>query len=247
MMKNLFNILAMSLFFLTLSSPAATNESKMTHQGLQKQTLTDALELAQQQLSVFSLTKRLAFTREKVDRDGEIESYRYTPNGLDTGRWAKLDTHYSTNRHETKVWENDVLFQPETFMVDEVEIVQETETKVVFAMPISLSLTVDSEAVEAPKMDHYTFRAELELDKKNNHLTSVKIFAIKAFSPQFGVTVEEYQSLSTLAELYEDGPIVITKQIEKVRGDFGFFVSIDEDTEITNLDFVTVPLEQIPN
>ena len=243
-----------SILMTLITAPSLANaNSENTHQTLDKkeaqqqnhlQILQDSLDDAQKKLTVFLAKSQLAFTREKVDRDGEIESYRYTPTSANEGKWRKLDTDYSTNRHDEKVWESDIFFAPESFELAQVTLIDETDTSWQFDLPIALNLTVDSDEVEPSEKDKESFRAVITLNKLTKHATSLKIYSIKEFSPQLGVTVDSFESHNTLSPLFENGPLIISRQRESIRGDFGFFVSLDEDTEIKNFDFSVMSIEQ---
>lgn len=202
-----------------------------------KKILLDAMTDAQLKADQFHSTKLLSFTREKIDRDGEIESYRYTPKSEGEGVWKKLNTEYSTNKHDAKVWEHNIFFSAENFILKDVKFMRSEAGLLFYDMPVHLSLTVDSDSIEEQKTNVDTFRTKLSVHKKSGRIHSFSIYSTKEFSPQLGVTVTSYQSHNTLREVTAGGPLIITEQAESVRGDFGFFISLDEDTKITNFDF----------
>jgi hypothetical protein len=225
------------LLLSALMKDVSADEHKSTSQQTPHTMLVSAMEKSQKQLSEFTKSHYLSFTREKVDRDGDIESYRYVAFGQNTGSWQKVDTEYSSNQHDSKVWESNILFSPESFEVNKAKLIEESVEFLVFDMPMQLRITVDSDDIEEHNHDVNVFRAKLQFNKTSHLIHSFEVYSVKEFSPQFGVDVDSYQSLNILLPLANQGPLVVVEQLESVRGDVGFFVSIDEDTEIKNFDF----------
>ena len=244
----IYNYLKLIAVLLGLLSTALNISNSVPQENAAKlvpiQVLAAAMAASQSKLSEFLKDNRLAYTREKVDRDGEIESYRYTPTDASKGIWFKVDTDYSTNRHDEKVWESDIFFAPESFQLEHANLADETDSAWFFDLPISLDLTVDSDKVEPNEKHKNTFRAVIELVKKTGLVTSFKVYSIKEFNPQLGVTIDSFQSLNELKEIFKGGPLVVSEQHESIRGDVGFFISLDEDTKIKNFDFSVLQIEK---
>ncbi|MEW6990835.1 hypothetical protein AADZ91_09110 [Colwelliaceae bacterium 6441] len=189
-------------------------------------------------LAAFSRNNRLAYTREKTDSDKQVESYRFLPSSLVKGVWSKLDTEYSNNEHDEKVWDSNILFIPSTFNSQTAKLIEESPTHWSFDMEASIGITVDTEKSDAQEDHNGVFRASVTVKKDPIQIDSFTVYSVGKFAPSLGVKVEKYSSYHELTRLRDKGPLVITSLKETISGSAGFFFSIDEQTTIKNFDFV---------
>lgn len=215
------------VFFLLIKSAIAKDNMSCTYD---ENILNFAKNDVEDRLSQLKEGYGLSYVKRKIDIDGMVQVYKYSPQKNGKGEWSAVKSAKSDNKYESKSWDNDALFILQEFDFENLKCKSVTKDSWVFEMPTLAMFKVNSK--NSGGFDNL-FRAEVVLNKTSKSFTSFKVFSIETFSPEFGITVTKFQQTHTLSEAWHKGPIVSVTQEQLVEGKAGFIVPIEERNVIS--------------
>ena len=235
------NILILKSLLATILSCAiacqvnANTPTNTQQQLAAKQAFESALTNMQIRRKALPNNVGLSYVQEEQDRVGNGKRSQFQPETKQQGSWILLE-QYGKPLESNMQFETPFLIEPDAFSAEQAQLIKETESTWVFAIPNLVKVGLEGEEPAKrqeteEKLDNQLeemLQTELVIDKSRLQFASLHIYSKAPFKPSFLAKVKKFEVRIEIAEAWVGGPLISAQTTRSMQGSFGFLVKIEE-------------------
>ena len=211
-------------------TPVNTQQQLLAYQAFES-----ALTNIQMRRKALPNNVRLSYVQVEQDRVGNGKRSQFQPETNQQGSWILLE-QYGKPLESNIQFETPFLIEPNAFSAEQAQLIEETESTWVFAIPNLVNVGLEGEESAKrqeteEKLDNQLedmLQTELVIDKSRLQFASLHIYSKAPFKPSFLAKVKKFEVRIEIAEAWAGGPLISVQTTRSMQGSFGFLVNIEE-------------------